>query len=181
MAEVSEPIVRVFFALWPSATLAAQLGEIARQQAAVAGGKATRPETIHLTLAFIGNLPETRLAELIAAVQGLSAPGFTLTLDQLGHWSHKRLAWAGCQQPPAALASLVTALHQRLQQATFTVDRLPGQFFPHVTLVRKTTQAAPSGPLQPPLRWPCSEFVLVRSHLSAAGSDYEILARWPLG
>jgi 2'-5' RNA ligase len=176
---------RVFFALWPSAEVAEHLGNIAGDAALSFGGRATRRETIHLTLAFLGNVPEARLPELCAAAAGVRAEPFCLSIDRLGFWPHNHLLWAGCPAPVAPLGKLFSRLRQALAQAGFKVGGAGRDFAPHVTLVRRVPDAvAPSTTrLLPPmdaLHWDCRRFVLVRSTLSAAGSDYQIIGEFPL-
>jgi 2'-5' RNA ligase len=171
---------RVFLALWPPADMAERLGGIARASAAAHGGRATRPETIHLTLAFVGDVVEASLPALIEAAAGVRGQPFDLCLDRLGFWTHNRLCWAGTSAPPAALAELAGGLRAALRGADFPVERERGAFVPHVTLVRKTTTAVPAQPIEPAVAWPCAAFVLVRSSLSARGAAYEELRRFPL-
>jgi 2'-5' RNA ligase len=171
---------RVFFALWPPAEGAERLGGIARATAANHGGRATRPETIHLTLAFVGDVPEARLPDLVDAAAGVRGQPFDLGLDQVGFWTHNRLCWAGTSAPPAALAELAGALRTALRGAGFPIERERGAFVPHVTLVRKTASAVPAQPIAPAVAWPCAAFVLVRSRLSVHGSAYEVLREFPL-
>lgn len=174
-------MARVFFALWPSTANAARLGEIARGDVANTGGRPTRPETIHLTLAFVGDIPEARLPELIAAAARVRGQAFTLELDRLGYWRHNHLRWAGCTAPPPALSELAGKLRGVLRAANFAVDRETSEFFPHITLLRKCTRAAAAQVLEPPLCWPADEFVLVRSRLDAEGANYERLQTFRLG
>ena len=176
----AEKQARVFFALWPTPALAERLGSIARAEAARLGGRATRPETIHITLAFIGDVPESRLPELVAVGQSTAGGGSDIDLDHLEHWAHNRIRWAGCRKALPVLGELVGTLRQNLLAAGFSVDRGHGPFIPHVTLVRKTRLAAPASLLAPSLHWPVREFVLVRSALGQAGSTYRTLASFPL-
>ena len=145
------------------------------------GGKPTRRDTIHLTLAFLGNVPEERLPLLAATASRVVAPSFDLLLDQLGFWRHNHLLWAGCSAPPAALATLVDDLSAALRQAGFPSAGSERRFAPHVTLLRKV----PADDCQPlpamkTLHWPCPGFVLVRSDLSSTGAAYQRLAEFPL-
>lgn len=174
-------MARVFFALWPSTADAARLAAIARAQAAPTGGHPTRQETIHLTLAFLGDIPESRLPELIAAAQTVRAPALTLELDRLGYWRHNRIRWAGCSETPPALGDLAARLHEALKAASFPADRDHADFVPHITLLSKCTRAAAPQAIEPPLRWTLGEFVLVRSRLDAEGANYERLAGFGLG
>lgn len=165
--------------------MAERLGDIADDAAKSFGGRATRRETIHLTLAFLGNVPETRLPDLCAAAAGVRGEPFSLTIDGLGFWPHNHLLWAGCPAPVAPLGELFDRLRQALGQAGFKVGGAGRDFVPHITLVRRvpaTTAPSATRPL-PPIgvaQWDCARFVLVRSTLSAAGSDYRIIGEFPL-
>lgn len=175
---------RVFFALWPPEPLAAQLAEIARTAAGRFGGRPTRQETIHLTLAFLGEVAESRLPEILRLASALRGEAFALKLDHLGFWRHNHLLWAGCQFVPPALRQLANDLRQRLLVAGFGPDPAGQGFAPHVSLVRRVPVAAALDPACPveslvlPI-WPCSSFVLLRSQLSSAGSDYRVLGEFP--
>lgn len=170
---------RVFFALWPSTALADDLAGLAGQLAPICDGRPTRADTIHLTLAFVGDIDAARLPELAAAAEGLSVAPFTLTLDRLGHWPHNRIVWAGCSAPSAALGELAAALRTRLMAAGFAVDQGKTGFFPHVTLLRKAAKSLPDDVPTPLRHWPCQDFVLVRLQRSADGSRYRIVQSYP--
>ena len=171
---------RVFFALWPPEEIAGRLAAVATDYSQAAGGRPTRRKTIHLTLAFLGDVAVERLPELQRVAGEIDAAAFELTLDRFGVWQHNRLFWAGCTAPPTALGDLAGALKQRLQTANFAVADATRPFVPHVTMVRKLSRFDVALPVVEALNWPCREFVLVRSRLSAAGSDYGVLARFPL-
>lgn len=51
----------IVFVLWPPMDAAEQLAAVARVTATRFGGKPTLVKTIHLTLAFLGDVPEARL------------------------------------------------------------------------------------------------------------------------
>ncbi|HNH34889.1 MAG TPA: RNA 2',3'-cyclic phosphodiesterase [Rhodocyclaceae bacterium] len=173
--------MRVFFAIWPPEEAGGVLHRLAAAARRECGGRAMTRETIHLTLAFVGEVDDDRLADLLrAAGVAAAAPGlrgFDLVLDRLGWWRHNRILWAGCGQPDPALPALAGALARALGDAGFPVERRP--FAAHLTLLRNSRCAAvpamPEG-----VRWPVREFVLVRSRLSEKGAHYEILDRWPL-
>ncbi|WP_240494528.1 RNA 2',3'-cyclic phosphodiesterase [Azonexus hydrophilus] len=175
----AEPSARVFFALWPSTAVADDLAGLAAELAASCGGRPTRAGTVHLTLAFVGNVAESRLEELAAAARGISLPAFDLRLDRVAGWAHNDIVWAGFTAPPPALGELAGLLRERLIAGNFSVDRRKSAFFPHVTLLRKAQRIPPEKPLAPARDWHCQGFVLVRSQLSAAGSNYRVLASYP--
>jgi RNA 2',3'-cyclic 3'-phosphodiesterase len=172
---------RVFFALWPPPEAARQLSAVADSFAQCAGGRATREASVHLTLAFIGDLRLERLPELERAARQVRAEAFDLTLDQFGLWHHNRIFWAGCSVVPSALVELAGALNAALQAVGFEVADVRRNFTPHVTLVRKVKALGAPLPPGQTLSWRCTKFVLVRSQLSASGASYQTLAEFPLG
>ena len=176
---------RVFFALWPSAEVAGHLGDVAERAVLTFGGRATRRDTIHLTLAFLGNVPETRLPELVRAAGAVHASSFSLSIDQLGTWQHNHLLWAGSLVRPAELDGLHAQLGVALAQAGFRVGGAGRAYFPHVTLVRHLpeSQTFLDTATLPPVEaiaWLAERFVLVRSTLSADGPTYRIIEEFKL-
>ena len=176
MSAESAESARLFFALWPPRGLAEELVALARR---IDNGRPSRADTVHLTLAFLGNVAVDRIATLHSVGCAVAAKAFELHLDRLGYWSDKRLLWAGAAEQPA-LTDLVGRLRSALASAGFAVDGANRPFIPHVTLLRKLPEkpAVLAFPRLDP--WPCRGFVLVRSRLSAAGPAYEILAEFPL-
>lgn len=177
--------LRLFFALWPPTEAASELGRVAGEAASRYGGRPIRPAAIHLTLAFLGEVPESSLPVLKAAAQTVRANPFELVFDRLGYWPRNHLLWAGCEASPAALDGLYRGLQLALAGAGFCGDHESRRFKPHITLVRNVSRnrcpdrMTDTLPIDP-LGWPCSQFVLVRSQLSAEGSSYQIVGEFPL-
>jgi len=173
----NQETARLFFALWPDGKARGVLDQAAAKIHRHCGGRRTRPETIHLTLAFLGEVPLSRLDDLRQAVADIALPAFGIALDRVGWWRHNRIVWAGGESVPQPLADLVGQLRERLKNCGFGFDSKP--FVPHITLLRKAH--CPDSEF-PPLaaEWPAREFVLVRSVTSAAGATYEIVGRWAL-
>lgn len=174
---MAEPARRLFLALWPDEAAAAALDAAGLDAQRQLGGRRMHRDTLHITLAFLGGVEESRLAGLVEGLGGVSGEPFTLRLDQLAHWRHNHIVWAGCAERPAALDALVGALRQRLAGLGFAVDDTP--FVPHVTLLRKVPRAEPL-PAMGAIVWPVSGWVLMESRLSEAGASYRRLAGWPL-
>jgi 2'-5' RNA ligase len=174
----SEECLRVFFALWPPAAVAGALHRVAGAIAQQVGGRPMARDTLHQTLAFIGEVSAARVAALQELAAGLSAcPGCTLVLDRLGYWRHNHIVWAAPSASPAELGLLAGRLGQALEGAGFPVEKRP--FQPHLTLLRKVRNP-PELPLLAPQAWPVEDFVLVASELTPEGSRYRVLERWPL-
>ena len=169
---------RLFFALWPPAVVAAGLHDAALAAQRACGGRPMRRETLHLTLAFLGAVPQSRVAAAAAAAANVAARPFVLELARLACWKHNRIVWAGCSDVPPALARLAADLAQALRQAGFALDARP--FAVHATLVRNADCAATVPPPAAPIDWPVADFALVESHAERGASRYEVLRRWPL-
>lgn len=173
----AEASVRVFYALWPEHALADRLAEHATVLQAGVGGRITRTDSIHLTLAFLGDVDPGRLDELRAPPAAIAVDQFALELDRLGAWHHNGIGWVAPATTPEPLADLQMRLSDWLESIGFTFDRRT--FKPHVTLVRKCTGEAATVAIQS-MRWSVDEYVLVRSTLDSAGSRYEVIGRFPL-
>ncbi len=155
--------MRLFFAAWPDAGTAEALWAWGREAQRACGGRLTRRETIHLTLAFLG---EADPRQARATGEAVRLPGCMLKIEQARYWAHNRIVWVGPKVTPEALSTLSQALGESRRYAA------------HVTLLRDARPAELPPP--PALAWPVREFVLVSSTLSGAGPSYEILARYAL-
>ena len=168
---------RVFFALWPDQSLAEQLSRIAVKAQAACGGRLMRPDTLHLTLTFIGSVPVARIDDLRRAASRVQAQAIDFKLDRFGCWRHNGIVWAGASEPPAQLQSLAGQLRAALTEAGLPFDAR--DFAAHVTLLRNARCAAL--PELETITWSIEEFVLVESQRQATGATYALVERWPLG
>lgn len=151
-------------------------------------GRAVPPENLHLTLLFLGEVPEPRLDDIDAAFRQVRAPAFEMALRGLGLFggSKPRVVYAGAAETPAL---------RHLQAKVETAARGAGhdeparRFTPHVTLARLSERFAERGRLEAAVaarggyasdRFRVEDFRLYRSHLAAGGAAYEELARYPL-
>jgi 2'-5' RNA ligase len=171
--------VRVFFAVWPDAAARDALAKLANEVAAEAGGRAPALANLHLTLAFVGEVAEERVAALCAI--GLEAasgvPAFDLSLDRVGAFRGSGIAWAGASSVPAGLAQLVSQLNDALTAQGFPAD--PRPFHAHVTLARRCRRAADFG-IAAPIAWRVGRLTLNASEALPAGPRYRALADWLL-
>lgn len=157
--------MRLFFACWPPPAVAQALARWAREAQRDCGGRATRADTIHLTLAFLG---EADAQGALATGRAVRSRATSLQIDVARYWSHNRIVWAGPELVPQELAQLARALGETRE------------FAGHVTLIREA-RAPKQLPVLAPLEWPLTEFVLMNSELLPEGPRYEVLERFPLG
>jgi len=162
-----------------------------REAVRASDGRPIAAGNLHLTLAFLGPVPERRLPELaeagrravetlIFAQEGTSAPGdpLELTFDHLEHWRAARLLCALPSQPPALLAALARELQSLLTGRGFAPD--PKPFRPHVTVARNVAGRGPAGKMHPVL-WRSGELALVRSRSLTEGALYSVVESYRLG
>lgn len=167
---------RLFFALWPDEPTRHALVHAQRALRHVAG-RPLNPHDLHITLAFLGQVDEARLACVEAAAEAISCTPFSLELDRRGAWPGPRVAWLAPSSVPPDLAGLVDALWQGLAGCGFTREARP--FSPHVTLLRKAGQL-PDTELTTAIPWVAESFVLAESVSGPAVPRYRIRRRWPL-
>lgn len=99
-------------------------------------GNFTRPENLHLTLAFIG---ETRnISGAASAVAACSARPFDLAVGSFGQF--RDLLWAGIDENPA-LKALAESIQAELRKRGFAIESRP--FKPHITLARRVSLSSP--------------------------------------
>ncbi|MBA2225459.1 MAG: RNA 2',3'-cyclic phosphodiesterase [Thermogemmata sp.] len=107
--------------------------------------KWTHPDTLHLTLLFLGDVEDRNLPEVCEHVQAVThtfAP-FSLHVAGLGafpDWHHPKILWAGVRQGSEQLRTLHEGIAQRLIPAgLYRPEGRP--FTPHLTLGRIPSHA----------------------------------------
>lgn len=177
------PARRLFFALWATAEERRALSAAAAAAVGTSGGRAVPEENLHVTLAFLGQVPPTRTAELAALAHRVGTNGalagtpLVLQFERLAYW-HAPQILVALSTAGAAAAALAAALQREASAAGFLPDLKP--FRAHVTVARKVRHAAASTPL-PSVSWKCAEFALVESRTVATGSVYSVLESYLLG
>ena len=93
------------------------------------------PESIHITLKFIGEIPEKRLSVVDEGLKGLTWKPFSITVRGVGFFPGSRsprVFWAGMKAP--TMLGLSEELDARLERLGF--EREKRAFRPHITLAR---------------------------------------------
>ena len=170
--------MRVFFALWPDDAGRRALTDWQSPLVKLCGGKAMRPETMHNTLVFLGNVAVDRLEALVLVAQETAGTAFNLRFDEARYWRHNHIVYAVPGEVPVQLTQLVQSLQQHLRRHRFSFDQR--EYKPHVTLLRHANcNGAPLSEM-PAFAWPVHDFVLVQSLSDENGARYQVLARFPL-
>jgi len=182
--------MRLFVALDPPADALAEV------EAAVAPLRTQWPDLRwssqdkwHVTLAFLGEVAESKMDELAVRLARAAGrhPALKLAIGRAGAFPNQKrarvfIAHIEADQPAlAALAASVAAAARRAGAPPPDEGR---KYHPHLTLARTrqpTDLAEPIGALTGFLgtRWTATEIHLIRSH-GGPKSWYETLASWPL-
>ncbi|MFG6158667.1 RNA 2',3'-cyclic phosphodiesterase [Halomonas sp. 1390] len=170
--------MRLFLALMPPPALRRRLGELAEWAHAHCGGRRVPDESLHLTLAFLGEIPEAQAEALSTWVAGRDVPEGEWRPDAWGAFRRPGIVWVGSQTPDRALVSLQASLWHDLERQGITGR--PSRFIPHVTLLRRARRLETAGLTPPDLVWPYRQVALVRSFTDQYRARYQTLARSPL-
>lgn len=169
-------MARLFFALWPPEPARAALARLAVEAAERTGGRPVAAAKIHLTLAFLGDVPPERAAAASTAAAGVEIAAFRATFDRLGTFARAGVAWAGLSRPSAPLEALAATLGAQLRAAGFDLE--DRAFAAHVTLARRIRSRLAEAPVEP-VAWEANAFALVESDLRTG--RYETRGSWNLG
>ncbi|MBI3272525.1 MAG: RNA 2',3'-cyclic phosphodiesterase [Planctomycetes bacterium] len=184
--------IRCFVALEVDREVAGALGAAAVElRQAGADVKWTDLAHSHLTLKFLGELPEALVAQVRDVVESV-ARGYApvrLLYRRVGCFPPSgppRVLWAGCEDREGRLSLLVRDLETRL--ALLGIPKESRGFQAHVTLgrVRSPRRSERLRPLLASLAdaefgsQTVAEVVLFRSELRPQGPTYTALARCPL-
>ncbi len=188
---------RLFVALDPPEPVRRRIGAVVAGLRRTAGRAAdevrwTAAEGLHLTLQFLGAVPEERIADLDGAIRAAAAASRPLQLELRGaggfpNARRPRVVWLGLSGDLAPLAALAADLGRRLTPLGFAPEARP--FTPHLTVGRaRDARGAPGlggalaeAALGEALGWRAAELVLFESHLEPGGARHEALLRAPLG
>ncbi|WP_342322173.1 RNA 2',3'-cyclic phosphodiesterase [Kosakonia sp. BYX6] len=169
---------RLFFALELPADIQTQVVQWRAQHFSPEAGRPIATANLHLTLAFLGDISAEKQRALESLAGRIRQAGFTLNLDDAGHWLRSRVVWLGSRQPPRGLLQLADML--RAQASRSGCYQSPQPFHPHITLLRDASHAVTIPP--PGFRWSfqVSEFVLYESQFIQGRTRYTPLNRWTL-
>ena len=139
--------MRLFIAIsFPEQELRAISDRVALVKSKLPPASWVRPETQHLTFAFLGEQPESLLPRLGPLVEeSLSnVPRFEASLRGSGFFPnarHARVGWVGAG-PEEKFRAVAEAVRSAVTAAGVTLDR--GDFRPHLTLFRIRDQWPPA-------------------------------------
>lgn len=161
-----------------------------RLQRTHADVKWVKPDSIHLTLAFLGNVPIDRIRPLESALDRAlcGQDRFPLVFTGTGSFGkprHPRVIWAGIKNCPSLIA-LQHKVVASLQETNVAFDGRP--FSPHLTIGRVKTSKHAAGLIEALEQEQKTEFgcveiaeaLLIKSVLTPSGAEYSVLHRTAL-
>lgn len=169
---------RLFFALWPSDEFRREIVSTTQTIARASGGRVIPPENLHVTLLFVGQVSRSQFGSVQQAGDVcIDAPAFELSFDRAEVWGRANLLCLTTSSPPVAATQLAEKLRHALHAES------PGtsehEFRPHITLARDLPRRRRPEPVKTMLM-KVNDFVLVESQPGPGGSEYSVIARWPL-
>lgn len=191
-------MVRAFLALTlTDATRAAVAEEIERLRPLSRAVGWVPAQNLHVTLKFLGQQSDSRLAEVIDAVGDAAAhhPPFCLGLHGLGAFpgmERPRILWVGASDGALAARALQAGIESALEQREFAPESRP--WHPHLTIGRVFDERRWRRESGPAIReaiaaaarrsygeLPVARVMLMRSDLSSQGARYSELHSVDLG
>jgi len=161
--------------------------EIAAVQAGLPRARWVRPENLHVTVRFVGDVDKDMAEDIHVALSGLRAPAFELAIRGLGQFEsggRVRTVWAGVEG-----AEPLVFLRDKVESALVRLG-LPAErrkFTPHVTLARFNGEPAQnffkyfeSHAALAIGAFSVRSFILFRSLNDADGVYYEPVEQYPL-
>jgi len=144
-------------------------------------------DSIHITLKFLGEVPEKVVDEIDTALAGLSWKPFTVTVHGVGFFPGNRsprVFWAGMEAP--TMQDLAEELDSRMERLGF--DKEKRAFRPHITLARARDTRIDSALVTGASQYEEHAFgsftadrvFLFKSNLKPSGSVYEKLKEYLL-
>ena len=194
MKVTTEPYWRVFCALeLPQHVCDRVLRHIAKLKELTPQARASwaRAANLHLTIKFLGDIPQHGVGDLSAAAAraAASVEPFLLRLDQSGVFPQRgpaKVLWLGIEDPAGTLTRLQMTLEEECALAGFAKETRP--FHPHLTVARlrhtqdaRALASAHKSLRFEPVEFEIRELLVIRSELSSEGSKYSVISRHDLG
>ena len=164
---------RLFMALWPSPAVCDALAHYTAGLSLPPGARRVVADEWHVTLEFLGVVPESARPSLECLLAEFPAQPEPLVLDNPAYWPESGVGVLVASEVPAPLREGQAWLRERLKQLGHRVDSRP--FLPHVTLYRSGLPAAVLPP-DPAIGWPLGRVALVESSPVVGSPRYLELA-----
>jgi 2'-5' RNA ligase len=182
----SEKGIRSFVAVDLPASMRDEIAKV-QKEIDLPGVRLVKPELIHVTLKFLGDVPLSKLDRVVEALGGVRQPAFNARVRGIGAFPGRsiRVVWIGAE---GEFEGLFRAAEAALSPLGFERERR--KFTSHATIARvgrpsSETTATLAARLAPFKdidlgEFRASEFLLKKSTLTPGGPIYEDVAAFPL-
>jgi 2'-5' RNA ligase len=187
-----EPLIRCFISLHVPEEIVTGISQYIQElKKLTTGVKWIRPEGIHLTLKFLGEIESSRVKMIESRLPEISkacAP-FNIYVSGSGCFPGRkkpRVFWVGLEQGESnPLLGIHVLIENILEPLGF--DKEKRRFSPHLTLGRVKHPANflniytffDKHPF-PKINFHVTEFFFMRSELKPSGAEYSVIGRYPL-
>lgn len=155
------------------------------------GVRTVKSFQLHLTLKFLGEIPESRISTIKKEIQTINIPPFEISLQEMGcfpNLNYIRVVWIGIKEGSNNLKQLAHMIEEKLNPIGFPKEKRG--FSPHLTLARvKKLQNTDKKKLTTIIQESkeksfgvqmIKEFILKKSTLKPKGPIYEDLLVVPM-
>ena len=191
--------IRAFIAIELPATILHQLGEIeARLKPQMPPDciRWVRPDSIHLTLKFLGQVPSDQIALITSSLKNAMTSHHVFGLEVAGagcfpDLHHPRVIWVGVKEDGGGhqLQHVQRAVESAISPLGYPTEAR--DFSPHLTLgrlardvrtldLKKVGDVIGASQVGSLGRWDVTNVALIKSDLRPTGAVYTVLARAPL-
>jgi len=141
-----------------------------------------RPENMHLTMKFLGEIPEDRVGSVSSALSAIDYKAYTITVKGIGVFpkpDYVRVIWVGVED-----FGMTTNLASRIDEAVLPLGfPKDDKFHPHITIARvkfvkdrnalKNLLQSKTGEAYG--EYKAERMVLMKSILSPKGPEYSVI------
>ena len=188
--------IRAFIAIELPAAILQQLGEVEsrlKPQMPPDCIRWVKPDSIHLTLKFLGQVPSDQIDLITASLKNALLPHHAFALEVAGagcfpDLHRPRVIWVGVKEDPPThqLQHVQRAVENAISPLGYPTEAR--DFSPHLTLgrvardvrttdLKKVGDAVGASHIGSLGRWDVSNVALIKSDLRPTGAVYTVLAR----
>ncbi len=155
------------------------------------GIRPVKPNQLHLTLKFLGEVSKNRVGEIEKELQSIKLNSIETELSHMGFFPNERrprVIWIGLSEGKSQLTTLAKEIDERLSKIGFSKERR--KFSPHLTVGRikklypdeqqKVVEYIHSIDSIGGEKEVINSFILKKSTLTPQGAIYENLVEFPL-
>jgi len=127
-------MVRVFIAVEPSAEIRNEISAAGQNLRGAGRLSFVSPNLMHITLKFLGEVPESQIQKIAASLDDISAAPYTLHASGISTFGRPPRVIKAEVHDGGATASLAADVESRMEKLGFKREEKP--FSPHITIAR---------------------------------------------